>query len=68
MSLPNVPPPPPRWVSSVVILGSLGALIYNATVVGPEGLPYSYILGGLVAAYGGVDRILRRKKEDGDEP
>lgn len=64
----STPPPPPRWVSSIVILGSLGLLAWNVIVVGPEGLPNSYILGGLVAAYGGVDRILRRKKEDGDEP
>lgn len=66
----STPPPPPQWVSSVVILGSLAGLLYNVLVIGPQGLPASYILGGLVAAYGGGTTWLQRKKDErnGDPP
>lgn len=55
----------PLWVTITVVLVLLGLLTYNIIVVGPEGLPTSYILGGLLGAYAGVDQLLKRR-DNGD--
>lgn len=47
----------------VVVLTCL--LAYNIVVVGPEGLPTSYLLGGLLGAYAGVDQLLKRRDPPG---
>lgn len=65
MTVPQNPLPP--WVTTVVVLTLLGLLIYNITVVGLEGLPTSYILGGLLAAYTGVDQIIKRRNDGGHQ-
>ncbi len=54
----------PLWLTSTVVLVLLGLLSYNIVVVGPEGLPTSYILGGLLGAYAGVDQLLKRRSEN----
>lgn len=56
----------PVWVTVVIALTLTGLLAYNIIVVGPEGLPTSYILGGLLAGYAGVDQLL--KKRGGNDP
>lgn len=62
----DVPPTGlPTWVTIIVVLTLLGLLSYNIIVVGPEGLATSYILGGLLGAYAGVDQLLKRRTGDG---
>lgn len=65
---PTLPPRPglPAWVTVTVVLVLTGLLAYNIIVVGPEGLPTSYVLGGLLGAYAGVDQLLKRRNEDND--
>ena len=58
----------PTWVTITVVLALTGLLAYNIIVVGPKGLPTSYILGGLLGAYTGVDRLLRNRRDDKDTP
>ncbi|UQS95181.1 hypothetical protein Pam4_38 [Pseudanabaena phage Pam4] len=57
-------------VTVIVVLALTGLLGYNIVIVGPEGLPNSYILGGLLGAYAGVDQLLKRRGggDDGDPP
>lgn len=59
----------PTWVTITVILSLLGLLGYNIIVVGVEGLATSYILGGLLGAYAGVDQLLKKRGngKDGEE-
>lgn len=57
----------PIWVTVVVVLVLTGLLAWNIIVVGPDGLPTSYVLGGLLGAYAGVDQLLKRRG-DGDPP
>jgi len=56
----------PVWVTITVVLVLTGLLAYNIIVVGPEGLPTSYVLGGLLGAYAGVDQLLKRRDDDKD--
>jgi hypothetical protein len=56
----------PLWTTITVVLTLTGLLAYNIIVVGPEGLPTSYVLGGLLGAYAGVDQLLRRREESLD--
>lgn len=56
----------PTWVTVVVILTLTLLLAYNIVVVGPEGLATSYVLGGLLGAYAGVDQLLKRRDNDED--
>lgn len=56
----------PMWLTVTVVLTLLGLLVWNVIVVGPEGLPTSYILGGLLGAYAGLDQLLRRGGGRGD--
>lgn len=58
--------PQPQWVTTVVVLTLLGLLAFNIIVTGAEGLPTSYILGGLLAGYTGIDQLLKRR--DGGGP
>lgn len=66
-------PPPatanglPIWVTIVVVLTLTGLLAWNIIIVGPDGLPTSYVLGGLLGAYAGVDQLLKRRG-DGAPP
>jgi uncharacterized membrane protein (DUF4010 family) len=53
-------------VTVVVVLTLTALLAYNIIAVGPEGLPTSYVLGGLLGAYAGVDQLLKRRDEDRD--
>lgn len=55
----------PTWLTAIVVLVLLGLLGWNIVVVGPEGLGTTYVLGGLLGAYAGVDQLLKRGK-DGD--
>lgn len=55
----------PPWVSVTVVLSLTGLLAYNIIVVGPEGLATSYILGGLLGAYAGVDQLVKRNRNGG---
>lgn len=55
------------WVTVIVVLTLLGLLGYNIVVVGPEGIANSYIIGGLLGAYSGVDAWLKRRGDD-DQP
>lgn len=54
------------WVTITVVLTLTGLLAYNIVVVGPEGLPASYLVGGLLGAYAGVDQLLKHKAQDSD--
>lgn len=56
----------PAWVTIVVVLTLTGLLAYNIIVVGPDGLATSYVLGGLLGAYAGVDQLLKRRDGDDD--
>lgn len=60
----------PMPVTVIVVLTLTALLGYNIVVVGPEGLPNSYILGGLLGAYAGVDQLLKRRGggDDSDPP
>jgi hypothetical protein len=57
----------PSWVTVIVVLTLLGLLAYNIVSSGPEGLATSYILGGLLAAYTGVDQLIKRRSGGGPE-
>lgn len=57
----------PTWVTVTVVLVLTGLLAYNIVIVGPEGLPTSYVLGGLLGAYAGVDRLLKNKSDSGPD-
>ena len=54
----------PMWVTIIVVLTLLGLLAYNVLIVGPDGLATSYVLGGLLGAYAGVDQLLKRRSGD----
>lgn len=54
----------PLWLTTVVVLVLLALLIWNITVVGADGLGTTYVLGGLLGAYAGVDHLLKRDRED----
>lgn len=56
----------PTWVTVFVVLVLTVLLGYNIVVVGPEGLATSYVLGGLLGAYAGVDQFLK-KRGGGDD-
>jgi len=51
----------PVWVSIVVVLVLTALLGYNIIIIGPSGLPTSYVLGGLLGAYAGVDQLLKKR-------
>jgi hypothetical protein len=55
------------WVTITVVLTLTGLLAYNIVVVGPEGLATSYVLGGLLGAYAGVDQLLKRRDGGGGD-
>lgn len=57
----------PTWVTVTVVLVLTALLAYNIVVVGPEGLPTSYVLGGLLGAYAGVDQLLKRRDGGGGD-
>lgn len=57
----------PTWVTVTVVLILTGLLGYNIIVVGPEGLATSYVLGGLLGAYAGVDQLLKKRGGGGDD-
>lgn len=67
---PKTPSGLPTWVTIIVVLVLLALLGYNIVIVGPEGLATSYVLGGLLGAYAGVDQLLKKRGggKDGDEP
>lgn len=50
----------PIWLTIIVVLVLLGLLVWNIIVVGPDGLGTTYVLGGLLGAYAGVDHLLKR--------
>lgn len=50
----------PLWLTITVTLTLLGLLVYNVLVNGNDGVPTSTIIGGLMGAYAGVERILKR--------
>lgn len=56
----------PAWVTVTVVLVLTALLAYNIVIVGPEGLPTSYVLGGLLGAYAGVDQLLKRRGDATD--
>lgn len=71
------PPPPnrggqpqqlPIWVTIVVVLSLTALLAYNIVVIGPEGLPTSYVVGGLLGAYAGLDQYLKARGRGPKEP
>lgn len=53
----------PVTVTIIVVLVLLALLSWNIIVVGPEGLGTTYVLGGLLGAYAGVDQFLKRRGE-----
>lgn len=57
----------PIWVTIVVVLTLTVLLAWNIIVVGPDGLPTSYVLGGLLGAYAGVDQLLKRRGDGGPD-
>lgn len=57
----------PTWVTVTVVLTLTGLLAYNIVVVGPDGLATSYVLGGLLGAYAGVDQLLKRRDGGGTD-
>lgn len=67
MAQPQAPTGLPRWVTVFVVLVLTVLLGYNIIVVGPEGLPTSYVLGGLLGAYAGVDQLLKKRNSGGDD-
>jgi hypothetical protein len=64
-SPPQTPNGLPTWLTVIVVLVLLGLLVYNIILVGPEGLGTTYVLGGLLGAYAGIDQLLKRR--DGPE-
>lgn len=55
----------PPWLTAIVVLVLLILLSWNIIVVGPEGLGTTYVLGGLLGAYAGVDQLLKRRGDGG---
>jgi hypothetical protein len=55
----------PVPVTIIVVLTLTALLAWNVIVVGPDGLPTSYVLGGLLGAYAGVDQLLKRRDPPG---
>lgn len=53
--------PLPRWLSILVVLVLLALLAFCILVMRGEGVAYSYVLGGLLGAYAGVDQLLKRR-------
>lgn len=51
----------PTWLTIIVVLVLLALLAWNIVRVGPEGLGTTYVLGGLLGAYAGVDQLLKRR-------
>lgn len=57
------------WLTTTVILVVLGLLAYSVIRFGVEGYPLTMFLGGIIGAYAGLDRAVRRKNDDDpDEP
>lgn len=51
----------PAWVTITVVLVLLALLAYSVIVLGPEGLPLTYFLGGLLGVYGGANELLKAR-------
>lgn len=51
----------PTWLTAIVVLVLLALLGWNIVTAGPEGLGTTYVLGGLLGAYAGIDQLLKRK-------
>lgn len=64
----DTPPGIPMPVTVIVVLVLTALLAYNIVVVGPEGLPNSYVIGGLLGAYAGVDQLVKRRNSGGTDP
>lgn len=63
----------PAWVTVVVVLVLLGLLVYSVVWLGPDGLPVTYFIGGLLGVYGGANELMRardrqRNGGSGEEP
>lgn len=56
----------PVWLTIVVVLVLLALLTYNIIIVGPDGLGTTYVLGGLLGAYAGIDQLLKRRDGGGN--
>lgn len=55
------------WVSVFVVICLTTLLAYNIVIIGPAGLPNSYIIGGLLGAYAGLDQLLKRRGDSDDK-
>lgn len=59
------------WVNITVVLVVLTLLAYSIIFIGPEGLPLTYFLGGLLGVYGGANELLkardRQRSNDRDD-
>jgi len=58
----------PTWVTVCVVLTLTALLAYNIVIIGPSGLATSYVLGGLLGAYAGVDQLLKRRPDTPPPP
>lgn len=62
------------WVTIVVVLVLLALLAYSVVVIGSEGLPITYALGGLLGIYGGTNELIKARdkrnndRNGGDQP
>lgn len=50
----------PPWLTILVVLWLMGMITYSTIRFGLDGYPYTMFFGGLLGAYAGLDRAVRR--------
>lgn len=55
----------PTWLTITVILVCLALFAYTVLRFGPAGVPMATVIAGVLGAYGGLDRLVRQRKQEG---
>jgi hypothetical protein len=50
----------PLWLTCTVVVWLMGMITYSTIRFGLDGYPYTMFFGGLLGAYAGLDRAIRR--------
>lgn len=56
----------PLWLTITVILVCLALFAYVVLRFGPAGVPMATVIAGVLGAYGGLDRLVKQRKQEGD--
>lgn len=58
----------PLWLTCGVVIWLASMITYCVIRFGLDGYPMTMFFGGLLGAYAGVDRAVRRSRQNGQRP